>query len=109
MGRGREWKIIQTTDGGANWAVMTSPVLVTLHSIWFSSNSTGWIVGDDETLLKSTDGGNSWAVASPPSGSSSHLYDIQFTDADHGWIIGFLDNFYTTDGGNTWVVLIQQV
>ncbi|MBK9192079.1 MAG: hypothetical protein IPM77_11505 [Crocinitomicaceae bacterium] len=30
-------KIIQTTDGGANWAVMTSPVLVTLHSIWFSS------------------------------------------------------------------------
>ncbi|MBL7898875.1 MAG: gliding motility-associated C-terminal domain-containing protein [Crocinitomicaceae bacterium] len=102
-GVGENGKIIQTVDGGANWFVVTSPVTVTLHAIWFSSNTTGWIVGDNETLLKSVDGGNTWAVNSPPSGTSSHLYDIQFTDAEHGWIIGFLDNFYTTDGGNTWV------
>lgn len=100
---GETGKIAKTEDGGLNWTLITSPVTLNLHGISFSSNTTGWIVGDNETLLKTTDGGNSWAVAAPPSGTSSHLYEIQFVDSNHGWILGYLDNFYTTDGGNTWI------
>ncbi|MBI3135455.1 MAG: gliding motility-associated C-terminal domain-containing protein [Bacteroidetes bacterium] len=95
--------ILNTTDGGATWVQQTSPVSVDLHSVCFSSATTGWIVGDNETLLKSVDGGITWDVAPQPSGTSSHLYEIHFVDADHGWILGFLDNFRTIDGGLTWI------
>lgn len=101
---GQNGKILRTENGGSTWLQLSSPTTQTLHSISFSSNTTGWIVGDNETLLKSTDGGLSWFIAPPPSGSSSHLYRIQFVDTNNGWIIGVWDNFRTTDGGNSWTI-----
>lgn len=101
---GQSGKILHTVDGGQTWVQLSAPVTEDLYGVCMSTNSIGWIVGANETLLKTTDGGNTWNSASPPSGTSSHLYTVQFVDENHGWITGFWDNFRTTDGGATWEV-----
>ena len=100
---GQNGKITHTTNGGANWNQLTSPVNENLTGVCMSSNTVGWIVGEDETLLKTTDGGITWFIPPQPGASPGDLYDVQFTDVNHGWILGFSDNFRTVDGGNTWI------
>jgi photosystem II stability/assembly factor-like uncharacterized protein len=110
--------VFMTTNGGKTWSSKPLPNALSLH---FTDPKNGWAVGKNATLLKTTDGGNEWKPVDSmekliglPVESTSYNYgfrDIQFTDAQHGWLIG---NFYgrarnniggvftTDDGGVSW-------
>lgn len=102
-------KIYRTTNGAASWDEITSPITnKTLNSVAFVTATTGFICGDDTTLLKTTDGGLSWAkviINEQLPSSISSLYSISFGDENHGIITGAAGlAFTTTDGGNTWQI-----
>ncbi len=72
-----------------------------LKSVFFTSDQTGFITGDQGTILKTTDGGTNWVMLD--AGISSSLNSVFFINADTGYIAG--DNgviLMTSDGGNTW-------
>ncbi|HKQ73828.1 MAG TPA: YCF48-related protein [Blastocatellia bacterium] len=110
--------LLITTNGGRTW---TRKPLPNVTSLYFTDLKTGWAVGRNSTLLKTTDGGLEWSkvesiekLIGAPIESSNYNFgfsDVNFTDAEHGWVIG---NFYgrarsdiggifmTSDGGVTW-------
>ena len=56
-------------------------------------------------ILKTTDGGTNWD--SLASGTTEHLSDIYFYDADTGYVVGFGGTIIkTTNGGSSWISLI---
>jgi photosystem II stability/assembly factor-like uncharacterized protein len=78
----------------------------------------GWAVGDQRLLL-TADGGSSWRDANPPAptqgGFPANLLNVQFIDAEHGWVafaepfklatdpgFGRIDVWRTSNGGLTW-------
>ena len=59
-------------------------------------------------ILKSTDGGLSWF--SLTSGTTEHLTDIQFYDADIGYAVGYGGTILkTTDAGSSWTSLSSDI
>ena len=51
---------ISTGDGGWEWQKPT-PSGQWLLEAFFVDDKTGWVVGDDCTILRTTDGGKNWA------------------------------------------------
>ncbi len=99
--------IYATSDGGETWAEQfsTEPALFSLH---FIDRTTGWVAGDKRSLFFTTDGGNTWEFVTEGSNQRHKarygqpdylgneplhtftLYDIDFVDEAHGWIVGDL-------------------
>jgi photosystem II stability/assembly factor-like uncharacterized protein len=121
---GQDALILHTTDGGKTWDKQesnatfedretgTQPLfLFALHAL---DRDHAWAVGDRSIISSTSDGGKTWrarkvAMESDLSGGQSLaaadpiLYDVQFTDTQHGWIVGeFGKIMYTGDGGETW-------
>ena len=108
--------IYRTTDGGETWKVQfeTEVALFNLH---FIDEQTGWVVGDRRSVFVTTDGGNSWEFVTRGTNErhkSSYgqpdylgneplhtftLYDIDFVDAQNGWIVGDLGVILHTSSG----------
>ena len=108
--------IYRTTDGGETWEVQftTETALFNLH---FIDKETGWVVGDRRSVFATTDGGKTWGFVTHDSNQrhkSSYgqpeylgneplhtftLYDIDFTDAQNGWIVGDLGVILHTSSG----------
>ena len=90
-----------------------------LQSVYFFNGSHGW-AGGDGVLHKTTDGGKSWTRVSleiPPRAGVSH---ISFINSSVGWVVlqriadsvsDYRENRFwllrTTDGGATWVTLLE--
>ena len=72
-----------------------------VDKIFFINSNSGWIIGNNGTMLKTTDGGYTWKTEL--SNTSKNLREIFFIDEDKGWITG-LDNTFlrTSDGGKVW-------
>jgi photosystem II stability/assembly factor-like uncharacterized protein len=114
---GQDGIILHTTDGGKTWQRQHTGTTVYLFSMYFLDRNTGWAVGDKSIYVETHDGGTTWSVRkvstrseremSPEEAIASAdpiLYDVQFLDANTGWIVGeFGKIFHTTDGGKTWV------
>lgn len=49
--------IVKTTDSGVTWQIQSSPVSTVLNKVQFIDNNTGYIVGNNGTILKTTTGG----------------------------------------------------
>jgi len=94
--------IVATTDAGATWTNVTSGTASDLHSVWFTSSSTGWIAGDAGTVLKTTNGGATW-TRDLTVGASENLMCVRFADANHGWFVGASGVVVrTANGGGSW-------
>ena len=118
--------LLKTTDGGQTWSMQELPGQdnpsawddygYDLFAIQFIDRNTGYAVGsksywENSTLkrsggiIKTTDGGDTWI--DQPSGTERFLYDIHFTDAEHGWAVGgYLKEavlLQTADGGSNWI------
>jgi photosystem II stability/assembly factor-like uncharacterized protein len=81
----------------------------------FISRTNGWVAIEDaagRALLRTTDGGQHWERLALARGST---YQVKFVDANHGWLLGSIDDpagclgancsravLRTTDGGRTW-------
>ena len=127
---GERGTVLLSGDAGAHWRQAPVPVQVTLTSVRFIDERTGWAAGHLGVILRSDDGGQTWAkqldgvqaaqaVANtvaqgdaPAQRAAQHFaeegpdkpfFDIDFSDAQHGFAVGAYNlAFATTDGGKTW-------
>ena len=85
----------------AQWTTLTSGTTQQLNSVYFTSNDTGYVVGNSGTILKTINGGNTWT--SQTSGTTNFLNSVFFTDANIGYAVGNSGIIIkTTNAGNTW-------
>ncbi len=103
---GEKGMILRTTDDGTIWNVVVNTPSVTLRGVFFPGNTpgfpggAGWAVGDSGIVLRTDDAGLHWVRQ--PSGTSSNLNRVLFTDSLHGLIVG--DNgtiLETSTGGRS--------
>jgi len=121
---GQDGLILHTADGGKTWQKQESNAIfqdkdgskqpLFLFGLWTLDADHAWAVGDRSILTSTSDGGKTWrarkmAMEADLSGGESLaaadpvLYDVRFTDAQSGWVVGeFGKILHTTDGGETW-------
>ncbi len=96
--------IIHTADGGATW---TQQVLacgypscsIPVYAVEILDSQTGWIAGVD--LYHTSNGGVEWLPQEIDLPEA--IRDMQFVDAQSGWLAGDRGVLLrTTDGGATW-------
>jgi len=93
--------IYKSIDRGWHWnACGTSITYSNLSDVYFADSKTGFIVGNDGTILKTTDQGASWQNHS--TGGSEYFEDVHFIDTLNGFAVGYGIFSKTTDGGNMW-------
>jgi photosystem II stability/assembly factor-like uncharacterized protein len=94
----------KTTNGGNNWTAVTAPMTGTIYALHVLAPNNifaGASSSNDQVVSQSTDYGVTWNDVTGAVGSS--VYDIDFLDANYGWL-GCSSNkvFITTDGGASW-------
>lgn len=122
---GQDGIVLRTDDGGHTWHRQDAHATFTerdgsvhpvyLFSIFALDSNRAWAVGDRSLLTSTTDGGKTWRARVVPmteemgggealAAAEPVFYDVQFVDAQHGWIVGeFGKIMYTEDGGESWV------
>lgn len=113
---GQAGLILNTKDGGKTWTAQTSNTEQYLFAIYAVSPTHVYAVGDKSALLETTDGGTTWKprkIVQETQDISADIalavqdpifYDVEFTDEQHGWVVGEFGTIrYTEDGGRTWV------
>lgn len=104
--------MVKSLDNGQTWSLVNHGLTTkNLYSIKFSSSQVGYAGGVGLTLLKTTDGGATWTSIRPNlpttlleyTASSLDFYDLNFTDDNNGYAIGYNGVVIkTSDGGATW-------
>ena len=96
---------LKTIDGGITWSINEIEFIGFgyLWDVYFTSVSSGWIVGESGRIFVTTDGGSSWAQQS--SGfSNTSLSSVTFVSPSTGWAAGGNGNIIkTTNAGEEWV------
>jgi hypothetical protein len=91
-------KLFRSTNAGANWDSTTFPV--TLNSISFPDQNTGYMTGSKGKIYKSTDKGATWYAQVTLTTDS--LVDCSFLNTTNGYVIGYNGTLLkTTDGGGS--------
>ncbi|MDR1964415.1 MAG: hypothetical protein LBQ50_11595, partial [Planctomycetaceae bacterium] len=99
--------VLSTLDRGLRWGVAPgklpghSTTSVDLKSIEVQGNQL-WVAGNPGTMIySSTDSGKTWKAT--PSGVSTVIRKIAFSDPQNGWAVGELGTILkSNDGGNSW-------
>lgn len=101
---GNSGRVLRTTTGIA-WI---SPLIpsglvgsVRFQSVHFSSGSSGWIVGEQETIIKTINGGASWTSTIVPADLSGGATNV-FGFGSHLWVNGLIDIIRSDDSGTSW-------
>jgi photosystem II stability/assembly factor-like uncharacterized protein len=105
------YKLYKTTDGGLTWTqVPNLPDLGSGNAYYdvFATDELNIITcgtisgaGEQAKVYKTTDGGANWNTILLPTNQTIH--DLEFVDANNGYLCGGLGFFKsTTDGGTTW-------
>ena len=76
--------IIHTADGGNTWQIQASGITRNLTSVKFLNEQVGYVAAGG-ILLKTENGGLSWE---PDDSISGVVFDVDFTDLHHGWVVG---------------------
>lgn len=75
---------------------------VSINSVYFENQFTGWIAGSGGTILKTTNGGENWIAKN--SGSQDYLTNIFFFSSDTGYVTGDSGTILkSTDTGENWL------
>ncbi len=96
------------------WYQQESGTLNELQSVYFINSNTGWISGNNGTILKTTDSGNNWIPQT--SNTDVDLQTVYFLNDNTGFTSGYKSLHVppyvseciimkTTDGGNIWDTL----
>ena len=85
-----------------SWEMLNPyPTFNSIYSLSFPSPDTGFIVGNNSTLMRTIDGGDSWEkIDFPVEGVQIRFVD--FWDNNHGIVVAWSHIFMTSDGGETW-------
>lgn len=92
------------SDDGKHWKQIPSPLRSMLTRVRFFGGGNGWAVGWDHSIMHSSDGGMTWTLQRYNEGDRGRpYYDVYFSDAQHGIVVGSYGNYLETqDGGATW-------
>ncbi len=96
-----ENKVLRSIDNGASWTLRTSPGNVQLTDQFWLSSTRGYILGAF-VLKQTTDAGQTWLDVPGVPSAFDLAGDIQFLDAQTGWIFHDFDTYQTTNGGLSW-------
>lgn len=95
--------VLRSTDRGASWTQMPTPVDVMLTAVAFTGAQRGVAVGHDGVVLTTADAGQTWIKVREDAEVETPLFDIHFDDAARGFAVGaFGLLLVTSDGGATW-------
>lgn len=112
---GADGAILSTENGGSTWKVISidwlnflppaliekGVITINLYDVFFSDESSGWIVGDSGAVLHTSDGGKLWSLSRI--GSFPSLFSVFFKNKREGWAVGQNGFFLKTgDGGKSW-------
>jgi photosystem II stability/assembly factor-like uncharacterized protein len=135
---GERGLVLLSDDQGRRWRQVAVPVSVSLTAVNFPTDRQGYAVGHGGVVLATRDGGETWvkqtdgrelnrivlasahehgdAVAQQAAerlvaeGADKPLLDVQFSDVEHGLVVGAYGLiFRTTDGGRHWQSLLGLV
>lgn len=135
---GERGTVLLSDDAGEHWQQASVPVRVTLTSVRFVNERTGWAAGHLGVILRSDDAGQTWvkqldgqqaaaAVAATvrelsdekaqrnaqrfaEEGPDKPFFDLDFADAQNGFAVGAYNMaFATSDGGKTWQPALQRL
>ncbi|MEO6131430.1 MAG: YCF48-related protein, partial [Saprospiraceae bacterium] len=84
------------------WTPITGlPSTEALKTVKFIDVSTGWVGGENGTIMKTTNGGINWSLQT--SGITNTIRSIYFLDASNGWACGDEGTIIaTSNGGTSW-------
>jgi photosystem II stability/assembly factor-like uncharacterized protein len=88
--------VVKTTNGFATWETQQLPNFLT--GVSCIDSLTGYIGAWNGNFFKTTDGGTTWVEYY--SGSKSDKEAVCFTDADHGYLVGWGGSIMYTDQGS---------
>jgi photosystem II stability/assembly factor-like uncharacterized protein len=93
--------IIRTVDGGLTWNKVdfTSQVLKSIYAIDANNVYACGTASGQGIILRSTNGGATFTAQVT---DQTDLFDIQFTDANTGFVLGREGINKTTNGGTSW-------
>lgn len=93
---------LKSTNSGATWSTMTTPITTGIFwNVYALNSTTAFIMGDDGILLKTTNAGSSWTSAT--SNSALDIYSMDFPSSLIGYYCGASGSLYKSiDGGLTW-------
>jgi len=97
-------EVMKTTNSGANWTTVSSGIGSALH---FLNSTTGVsalagnIQGNGGKISITTNSGVTW-TSNFSTATTYSIEDIQFTDENYGWAVGFNTILKTTNGGDVW-------
>ncbi|HTF89494.1 MAG TPA: hypothetical protein VK843_13865 [Planctomycetota bacterium] len=116
-------RIRYSSDGGTTWQFQTTPDAIDgyVRGIHFmrsgaQAGQLGWAAGSNGRLIVTTNGGQNWTLVGPElvypaddplAGQPVDIWDVYFQDALNGWIAGIRLLRRTSDGGATWIDLLE--
>ncbi len=71
-----------------------------LISVFFTSDSNGWVAGDEGYLAYTNDGGRSWNRK--VLNTAANINEIYFRNNDNGYLVAGRKMFVTKDAGTSW-------
>ncbi|MGI8699945.1 MAG: WD40/YVTN/BNR-like repeat-containing protein [Nocardioidaceae bacterium] len=115
-------KVLRTVDGGRHWQRVMTPVANLsgsyLGAVDFVDNQHGWVVSSagtvgDQFVFSTADGGRTWDQQGPR-GDPANLFGIDSVDGRTVVAVGYAccvgpQITRSTDSGETWEVLPQQL
>jgi len=78
----------------AQWRFEKCATEENLNAVFFASSSSGWIVGDNGTILSKA--GSGWIESNKP--TDENLYGIHMLDENNGWAVGARGTILRFDG-----------
>lgn len=104
------WIITVLLLGGLRPTILTAQVWTPVagvassddfKALYFTNNNTGWVVGENGSILKTINGGTIWTLQT--SGTIETLRGVFFWDTNVGWACGDNGTILTTsNGGVNW-------
>ncbi len=99
---GQQGTLLLTVNGGENWEAVRVGNR-DIRSITFLDSQHGWLICRGGYLYRSFDGGRTWeASLFPAHPLEDDFFKIEFSDMDHGFVLGYPGVYVTTDGGGLW-------
>jgi photosystem II stability/assembly factor-like uncharacterized protein len=107
MNNGGNLPIINPRNNLYDWAVQYTSAYVDLTDVYFIDNMTGWVVGNENTILSTTLGGNTWPQA-PVNSFNGNFRSVTMINENTGWISGDMNgnsvdgNIYISSSGGSY-------
>jgi photosystem II stability/assembly factor-like uncharacterized protein len=86
--------------GKKQWVVNREKGVGDLISVFFTSDSDGWVAGDEGYLAYTRDGGKSWRRKIL--NIAANINEIYFRNGDDGYLVAGRKMFVTADKGDSW-------